>query len=122
MNLKERIVENLNADDVVNHWGETVDVCQELMHEENPWSTWDWQTKTGNENQSFADDVTMEMVEHRGGEGQGDIYYTIWSFTDGNETHYVRFNGWYASYSGSEYQDYDFVEPYERTITDWRTV
>lgn len=62
------------------------------------------------------DDLTVEVVQSYGGEGQGDNYYAVYSFDNGTEKLFVKFNGWYASYHGAEFQDWFFVEPEEKTI------
>ena len=35
---------------------------------------------------------------------------------------HIRFNGWYASYHGSEYTDFDIVEEKEIMTTIWNVV
>lgn len=60
--------------------------------------------------------VAYEEVDKHGGEGEGDDYFRIYKFTDGAEVVFVRFQGWYASYHGSEYSGYYFVEPEEKSI------
>ena len=47
------------------------------------------------------------------GEGKGDEYWTIYEFSNGNESVYVQFDGWYASYNGPEFNEWFFVEPNE---------
>ena len=55
--------------------------------------------------------IKFECVEQEGGEGEGDVYYTVYKFTKDDEEQFVKFNGWYASYHGSEMNDYAFVVP-----------
>lgn len=55
--------------------------------------------------------VNYKYEDSFGGEGQGDDYWSVYSFTDGTDKVYVKFNGWYASYNGSEYTEWFFVEP-----------
>lgn len=57
--------------------------------------------------------IVEMLVDSHGGEGEGDSYWTVWSFTKGEETVYVQFDGSYASYCGSEYDDWFFVKPRE---------
>lgn len=65
----------------------------------------------------------LDMVEHYGGEGQGETYYTVYSFLNPQgETVYIQLDGWYASYNGSEYIDTFEVTPKEKTITVYETV
>jgi hypothetical protein len=58
-------------------------------------------------------------VDHYGGEGQGERYYTTYSVTDliSTETVYVQFYGYYTSYDGATYEGWKFVEPITKTIT-----
>ena len=57
--------------------------------------------------------ITAECADSYGGEGQGENYWTIYEFSNGNESVYVQFDGWYASYNGSEFDEWFFVEPKE---------
>jgi len=67
------------------------------------------------------DKAGIEHVEQQqhGGEGEGDDYYVVTSFTKDSETVYVKFQGWYQSYNGSEYTEWFFVEPKEVTVTQY---
>jgi hypothetical protein len=57
------------------------------------------------------------QVEHHGGEGQGEDYYTVWHFPIPDV--YINFYGWYASHSGSEYEGMEHVEPKEVMVTQY---
>lgn len=64
----------------------------------------------------FTSACCSEMIDYKhennfGGDGQGDDYWSVYSFTNGTDVVYVKFNGWYASYSGSEFSEWFFVEP-----------
>lgn len=61
--------------------------------------------------------VQIEHANNFGGEDQGSSYWSVWKFTRGTESIYVKFNGWYASHYGSEYTGFSFVEPAQKTIT-----
>lgn len=52
-----------------------------------------------------------------GGEGMGDEYWSVYSFSQGEEKVFVKFSGWYQSYNGAEYTEWLFVEPKQKTIT-----
>lgn len=59
-------------------------------------------------------------VEQYGGEGQGDIWYSVKYFPDLDL--YIRVDGWYQSYSGTEFSEdwYETcreVRPQEKVIT-----
>lgn len=61
----------------------------------------------------------VASVESYGGEGQGDTYYNVYEFSDGEESVFVQFDGWYQSYNGAEYQGCFFVEPKQVTKTEY---
>jgi len=63
---------------------------------------------------------SFECVEQRGGEGKGDEYYTVFYFKDHDV--YIQFDGWYASYQGSEYSDMFEVRPEVVSVTQYITV
>ena len=66
--------------------------------------------------------VVCQHEDNYGGEGQGDDYWSVYSFTRGDEKVYVKFNGWYASYNGAEFTEWFFVEPKEKVITVFEPV
>lgn len=55
--------------------------------------------------------ITVEFADRYGGEGKGDDYWSVYKFSKGDEAFYVKFDGWYASYNGSEFNEWFFVEP-----------
>ena len=57
-----------------------------------------------------------------GGEGEGDSYWAVFSTTDSTGTkQYWRIDGYYASYDGGYYDgDLYEVEPFEKTVRDWK--
>ena len=70
------------------------------------------------------DNIEFERIKQIGGEEQGSTYYSIYKFTDTitNEIIFIKFNGWYASYVGAEYQNMFEVKPVEKTIIDYISV
>lgn len=66
---------------------------------------------------------SIKSVDQYGGEGQGEQYYNIFKYTfeDGEET-FIKFEGWYASYCGSEYQEAYIVVPVEVMVTQYKQV
>ena len=66
--------------------------------------------------------IRFENEDSYGGEGQGDQYWSVYSFTDGKDVVYVKFDGYYASYVGSEYSDWFFVEPKQVQVTQYFAV
>jgi hypothetical protein len=61
--------------------------------------------------------VAFECVEQHGGEGEGEDFYTVFKFTKDVETVFVKFQGWYQSYNGSEMTDWAFVTPKQVMVT-----
>lgn len=95
-NLKDTIQNLLNECDDVS----------DFMHEEN---VLDDDLKLLN--------IEAKVEDHHGGMDEGSDYWTVWSFSDMNEKVYVKFQGYYASYYGSEYEEFYFVQPKEKVIT-----
>ncbi len=61
--------------------------------------------------------VNFNHEARHGGEGKGDAFWTVYSFTKGDEKVFVRFDGWYQSYNGAEYTEWFFVELKEVVVT-----
>lgn len=99
--LKERITEFLQSlgDSIAQSffWG---DEDEELILEKLP-------------------NVKHNLEERHGGEGEGDSYWTVYSFADDTDKVYVQFDGYYSSYGGSEYEEWFFVEPREVMVTQY---
>lgn len=60
--------------------------------------------------------------EH-GGEGSAEYIWQVWSVVnlDTDEIQYFKKDGYYASYDGSNWDGEIYeVEPFEKTVTDWR--
>lgn len=58
-----------------------------------------------------------------GGEGMGEEYWSVYSFTNKEgEKVYVKFDGWYQSYNGSEFTEWFFVEPKQVTVTKFTRI
>lgn len=60
--------------------------------------------------------ITVISKDSYGGEDQGSDYWQVYSFSKDNEEVFVKFNGWYASHYGTDYRDYSFVTPKEKTV------
>ncbi len=55
-----------------------------------------------------------------GGEGDGETRYTIQSFSrEGEKDVFIKFDGHYQSYHGSEYQEYFQVFPRQVLVTEY---
>jgi hypothetical protein len=61
----------------------------------------------------------FKMVDSYGGEGQGDTYYRIFKFESGDKVAHIKFDGYYSSYDGADYQQAFLVEPKEVTVIEY---
>ncbi len=67
--------------------------------------------------QSMIDaNVVLTHKDNHGGEGEGEDYWSVYEFKQGSEAVCVKFQGWYASYNGSEFTEWFFVEPKEKLV------
>lgn len=94
------------------------DVLIEFFHGEvNDNITWDSE-EVGEFRKVLSDlNITFEFVDRYGGEDQGSDYWSVYSFSDGMQVVFIKFDGWYASYDGSTYEEFYEVQPVEKTIT-----
>ena len=60
-----------------------------------------------------------KVKSHGGGEGDGEECWTVYKFKHDqfNGEVFIKFDGSYQSYSGSEYDDFYIVTPVERMVT-----
>jgi len=62
--------------------------------------------------------ISVLEVESFGGEEQGSNYYQVYRFSrEGDPDVYIRFYGYYASYTGANYSGYKVVTPKIKTLT-----
>jgi hypothetical protein len=80
-------------------------------------SPWDEQEVVEFKREMKEAGIAFEFVERYGGEDQGSDYWSVYSFSDGMQVVFIKFNGWYASYDGSTYEEFYEVKPVEKTIT-----
>lgn len=66
-----------------------------------------------------AQNIDFSIAASHGGEGEGEDYWSVYKFTehDTKETVYVKFDGWYQSYNGSEFNEWYFVVPEQVLVT-----
>ena len=86
-------------------------ICNEMMCEGGYAS--DWSHEDG-------DPFEYKGVDSHGGEGQGSGFYSVILIRNPDnhdEQYHIKFQGWYASYAGAEYDSWSFVEPKQKTIT-----
>lgn len=100
-NFKQQVTDYLNNNR---------SICEELMYEGDYVKDWE------------SNNLTFEYkgVDSHGGEGEGSDYWTVIQIRNPDnhdEQHYIKFQGWYASYNGAEYDQWYFVEPKQKTIT-----
>lgn len=66
--------------------------------------------------------IVIEEVDHTGGEGQGDIWETVFSVTQNGVCTYYQLDGFYASHYGHEWHDrmaFYEVEEKEVMVKQW---
>lgn len=63
--------------------------------------------------------VILEHEAQHGGEGEGEEYWSIYSFAKDGEKLYVKFDGYYQSYDGSELEQWFYVEPKEVMVVQY---
>ena len=86
-------------------------ICEQLMYEGDYVKKW---------SQDDNDPFEHKAVDSHGGEGEGSDFWTvilIHNPDNHDEQYYIKFQGWYSSYSGAEYEGWSFVEPKQKTIT-----
>ena len=99
--FKQQVTDYLNS----NHA-----ICEELMYDGcyvKDQKSWDL---------PFG----YKSVDSYGGEGQGSDFYSVMLIRNPDnhdEQYHIKFQGWYASYDGAEYDSWSFVEPKQKTIT-----
>ena len=65
---------------------------------------------------------TYAYVDHYGGEGRGDAFWTVYEFSlDGVSCH-IKFDGYYTSYEGATFQEMFEVAPREVMRIEWFAV
>ena len=87
------------------------EICEELMYEGGYVKDW-----TQDDNDPFE----HKGVDSYGGVDQGSDFWSVSLIRNPDnhdEQYYIKFQGWYASYNGAEFQDWSFVEPKQKTIT-----
>ena len=109
--LKDKIVALLEeADDYVKRRFFNAEIGSE-------YSKWDEDIVVEFKKQLTEAKIDFELVDNYGGEDQGSDYWSVYSFTDGMQVVFIKFDGWYASYEGSTYKEFYEVQPVEKTIT-----
>ena len=66
------------------------------------------------------DDFTFTTIQHISEEDEGSDYFSVVKIEHilhPNEHKLAKFQGWYQSYPGWDYETWSFVEPVQKTIT-----
>lgn len=65
-----------------------------------------------------AHKIGYELVEEVGGdtEEDGNTYFKVYAFSDGLTNCWIKFDGWYSSYDGSELRSYFPVKPEAKQV------
>lgn len=70
--------------------------------------------------ESFTEaNVKFEHMDNYGGEGGGEDFWSVYKFTDGTDEVFVKFDGYYSSYIGRDFEEYFFVTPKEVMVTQY---
>ena len=84
---------------------------------------WEKQETTDFRSALIAEGITAKHEDNHGGEGEGEDYWSVYSFTDESGAKiFIQFDGYYASYVGSEYATYFEVKPKEVLVTQYSRV
>jgi hypothetical protein len=60
--------------------------------------------------------VTYKLVDSYGGEDMGSEYWAIWKFSRGDETFMFKFDGYYQSYNGADFNSVFEVKPKTKEV------
>lgn len=97
---------------------------RELFYSEfnQEFSKWDDEATAQFKTLLFNNELTVENVDSFGGEGMGDQYWSVYKFIKGDDVCYVKFDGYYASYSGAEFDEWFFARAVPVEKIDWVSV
>lgn len=89
-------------------------LCEQLMYI-SAQGDFKWEDFSSIENLG----ITLEFLDHYGGEEQGRTYYSVIKFNAGDVSVLAKFNGDYASHYGTDYTHWSFVTPKKVEITEY---
>lgn len=95
---------------VADYLNSNREVCADLMYEAGYVKDWE----------SDVLPFEYKSVDSYGGGDQGSDFYSVMLIRNPDnhdEQYYIKFQGWYMSYAGADYDDWSFVEPKQKTIT-----
>lgn len=87
------------------------EVVSQLMHSDS--DEFDYLTEINPDYQG----ITVAHVDNYGGEDQGSEYWSVWKFTKDSEEVLVKFEGYYQSHYGTDFQEWNFVKPAQKMVT-----
>lgn len=90
---------------------EASEVVSQLMHSDS--GEFDYLTEINPDYQS----IVAAHVDNYGGEDQGSEYWAVWKFTKGSEEALVKFEGYYQSHYGTDFQEWNFVKTAQKMVT-----
>lgn len=63
--------------------------------------------------------VFTKLIDRYGGENKGSDFWAVWQFTSGDEQCFLKFEGWYASFVGAEFERVFEVHPKVVEVTQY---
>lgn len=66
--------------------------------------------------------ISVKITEQVGGEDQGREYFTVYKFSNTKNTAFVKFDGWYSSYDGCDFDEAYVVRPEQVLETIYKKV
>jgi hypothetical protein len=64
-----------------------------------------------------AENIAVLLEAEYGGEGEGEEFWTVYSFTRGLEVVLIKLDGYYLSYDGCTYKQFYEVYPKQKFVT-----
>jgi len=112
-NLKEQVAVLLAESDS--------EILRDFFNSDAPSEGYKYNSEDTNEFLKKENELNIkhEHMDSFGGEGEGEMYWVVYKFTKETEVVYVKFSGSYYSYSGSDYDEFFFVEPKEVTRIEY---
>lgn len=110
--MKNEIVEFLDQDGIANaFFTEEVDAIDKTAYSDDL-----------GKDVALPEGWEFSLVERYGGEDQGSEFWSVYEFKKGDFSILFKFDGWYQSYNGSEFEEYFEVVPAQETITVYNRV
>lgn len=104
----------MNAQELIRFFEENSDVAEEFFYGDVPY----WTSKGDRTPEEFAQlGVSVEYVDSYGGEGQEDSFWSVYRFVSDGKEFYLKFDGWYASHNGAEFDRVFEVHPKVKQVT-----